>query len=58
MLLDKGHQVECQFTLVIYPFSVQFYKAIKGSGHYWLLLKIIIGIKPYLVKSNGELLIV
>ena len=30
--------------------------ALKASGHYWLLLKIIISIKPYLVTSNGELL--
>ena len=28
-----------------------------GSGHYWLLLKIIIIIKPFLIKSNGERLI-
>ena len=31
---------------------------LKGSGHYWRLLKIIISIKPYLVTSNGERLIV
>ena len=30
----------------------------KGTGHYWHLLKIIVGIKLYLVTSNGELLIV
>ena len=30
----------------------------KGSGHYWLLLKLIISIKPFLVTSNGERLIV
>ena len=30
---------------------------LKGSGHYWKLLKIIISIKPYLVTSNGERLI-
>ena len=29
----------------------------KVIGHYWLLLKIIMSIKPYLVMSNGELLI-
>ena len=26
----------------------------KGSGHYWQLLKILIGIKPYLVTSNEK----
>ena len=31
---------------------------VKGSGHYWLLLKIIISIKPLLVMSNGERLMV
>ena len=31
---------------------------LKGSGHYWLLLKIIITIKPEFVTSNGEKLIV
>ena len=31
---------------------------LKGSGHYWKLLKIVISIKPFLVASNGELLIV
>ena len=30
----------------------------EGTGHYWLLLKIIGSIKTYLVTSNGELLIV
>ena len=35
-----------------------FLSAIKGSGHYWYLLKIVISIKPYLVKSNGERLVV
>ena len=33
-------------------------KPFKGTGNYWLLLEISINIKPYLVKSNGELLIV
>ena len=31
---------------------------IKGSGHYWYLVKLIISIKPQLVTSNGERLIV
>ena len=31
---------------------------LKGSGHFWQLLKIIIGTKPYLVMSNGERLVV
>ena len=31
---------------------------LKGTVHYWQLLKIIVGIKTYLVTSNGELLIV
>ena len=31
---------------------------IKGSGHYWELLKVFISIKPYLVTSNGERLMV
>ena len=30
----------------------------KGSGHYWLFLKIIIIIKPFLIISNGERLII
>ena len=30
----------------------------KGSGHYWLLLKIFISIKPFLWTSNGERLMV
>ena len=33
-------------------------RTLKGSGHYWYLLKIIIIIKTYLVTSNGELLII
>ena len=32
--------------------------SLKGSEHYWKLLKIIISIKTYLVTNNGELLIV
>ena len=32
--------------------------SIKGSGQYWYILKIIISIKPHLVMSNGERLIV
>ena len=28
------------------------------TGHYWQLLKITVRIKTYLVRSNGELLIV
>ena len=32
--------------------------SLKGTGHYWLLLKILVSIKTYLVTSNGELLIV
>ena len=31
---------------------------VKGSGHCWWLLKQIISIKPYLLTSNGERLIV
>ena len=31
---------------------------VKGSGHYWKLLKIIISIEPLLVTSNGERLMV
>ena len=31
---------------------------LKGSGPHWWLLKIIIGIKPYFVTSNGESLVV
>ena len=27
---------------------------LKGSGHYWQLLKITIIIKPFLITSNGE----
>ena len=30
----------------------------KGSGHYWKLLKISIGAKPFLVTNNGERLMV
>ena len=30
----------------------------KDSGHYWQVLKIIISIKPFLVTSNGEWLMV
>ena len=29
---------------------------LKGTGHYRLLLKIIVSMKTYLVTSNGELL--
>ena len=32
--------------------------SIKGTGHYWYLLKIIVSIKTYLVTSNGGWLIV
>ena len=31
---------------------------VEGSGHYWYLLKISVSIKPYLVTSDGELLMV
>ena len=31
---------------------------LKGSGHYWQLLKIMIIIKPFLITSNGERLTV
>ena len=31
---------------------------LKGIGHYWQLLKIIFGIKPFLVTNNGERLMV
>ena len=37
---------------------VRLKESIKGTGHYWYLLKIIINIKTYWVTSNGELLIV
>ena len=30
----------------------------KGSGHFWLLLKIVVGIKPYLVTIIGQAVIV
>ena len=39
--------------------SLQEYESrFKGTGHYWLLLKINVSIKTYLVTSNGELVIV
>ena len=35
-------------------YQIIHWKQFKGSWHYWLLLKIFISIKPYLVTSNGE----
>ena len=34
------------------------FTSIKGSGHYWLLLKIVVSIKTNLVTRHGELLMV
>ena len=38
--------------------NVYYVRRFKGSGHYWQLLKIIISIRPVLVTSNGQLLVV
>ena len=38
--------------------SKQKYKPLKGNGHYWLLLKIIVSIQTYSLTISGELLIV
>ena len=32
--------------------------ALRGTGHYWLLLKMIVGIKTYMGMNKGELVIV
>ena len=48
----RGHDNKNGITEYIYV------ARFKGSGHYWYLLKIIISIKPYLVTSNGERLMV
>ena len=33
-------------------------ESVKGSGHYWQLLKIVVCVRTYLIMSNIELLIV
>ena len=43
---------------LMYELILMLSVSIKGSGHYWKLLKMYICIKPYLVTINGELLIV
>ena len=34
-----------------------FIELLKGTGHFWYVLKMIVSIKTYLVDNNGELLI-
>ena len=54
--LQVEKEQEKQTEQVIIFFFFQF-RCLEGSAHFWYLLKIIISIKPYLVTSNGKLLI-
>ena len=56
MTLPK--KVDCLFSTVENGNMHSNEDLFKGSGHYWWLLKIIIIIKPFLITSKGERLIV
>ena len=56
--IDCTWQIDVEDVSKVNNIELKFSQPFKGSGNYWYLLKIIISIKPYLVTSNGERLIV